>query len=60
MRIQGIRNFTVICFLASLAPSVLAQAQAQEYADYQDYADGYANQDNLYANYAAKQSAGNR
>ncbi len=29
---------------------------SQEYSqDYQDYADGYAQQDNLYANYAAKQ-----
>ena len=26
-----------------------------DYQDYQDYADGYAQQDNLYANYAMKQ-----
>ena len=28
---------------------------AQDYSQYQDYADGYAEQDNLYANYASKQ-----
>lgn len=27
----------------------------QDYSQYQDYADGYAEQDNLYANYASKQ-----
>jgi hypothetical protein len=48
-------NIIVIATIASIA-------QGQQYAeeggygeDYQDYADGYAQQDNLYADYAAKQ-----
>lgn len=36
-----------------LLGSNLASAQQQDYNDYQDYADGYAEQDNLYADYAA-------
>lgn len=37
---------------------LISSSGAQNYQSYQDYADDYSNQDNLYANYAKKQSAG--
>lgn len=47
-------NLAVIAAVATLAQG---QGYAQDgyEGDYQDYADGYTNQDNLYADYAAKQ-----
>ena len=40
--------------LILILPAVLILSNGQEYNDYQEYADGYQ-QDNLYADYAMKQ-----
>lgn len=40
--------------LRILSALLIATVSAQEYQDYQEYADEYSQQDNLYADYAAK------
>jgi hypothetical protein len=42
----------LLAILSMATPSSLAQ---DDYQDYQDYANDYANQDNLYTDYAQKQ-----
>ena len=44
----------VAAILTSLAAAVIASTAQEQYGDYQDYADGYE-QDNLYDNYAMRQ-----
>mmetsp|Transcript_17155 Transcript_17155/g.32481 ORF Transcript_17155/g.32481 Transcript_17155/m.32481 type:complete len:233 (-) Transcript_17155:270-968(-) len=51
MRLSLLKTYCLVTFLGT---TKLASAQ-QNYDDYQDYADGYAEQDNLYADYAASQ-----
>ena len=42
--------------LVLIIATILVLTSAQDYQpDYQDYADSYQNQDNLYADYAMKQ-----
>jgi len=52
MRICHLRYFAILSFIG-----LVTRAQQADYQDYQDYGDNYGNgqQDNLYADYAAKQ-----
>lgn len=61
MKIHQSVQFIAMTVVALMATTNNVDAQAYDQAnedDYQDYADGYAQQDNLYADYAAKQEKG--